>query len=646
MRFVARHRLLVALALVVGCWQACQQAAIVVQILFATRTLGLSEQAIGLSYTGMGVGTVLASVFGNRISRPHRPRAVPDPRLRGLRRRLAAARRRAGQRLGRRRVRADADAVLDRRGVHLHQLPRAAPGGHAGAAARPHDEHDALADPDPGRPRRAARRLARRARRPARFARGRRRGRAAARRCRLAVRPDPRACASCRRPSRSTSGSAPRPTSSGRVADPPEAQPWNRPDRRARAHRHRAAGPARAARRRRRAGERSGLRLARRARALDALGRHGADASTSRKRTAGASRRRFILREDFVLLHASRAAPTAARASSSAAPACTASTGRCASSRSATGARPAAHGRGFVTEAVRAARAAGLRRRSPRAGSRSAWTTATRAAGSVAERAGFTLEALLRFDAATPARRAAQHARLRARARRRGADRARAPGASACARDSVGDAGAGREAVDRVGDDAVDAERIEPARLGRIVDGVDEAAQAGAVRCGRARPRPSPSSCVTTATQPSACASASQPARSASSSRRARQLRRGRRARRRARSGWNEVSSGGVAPRRPRARPPSAPTTRPVSRSPPGRRLDLDVEREVVAQAEAGDRREARQRLAGVGAAVPAAGVEARQLAPGQRRGGAAARGRALAASRRAAGRARRRPTA
>ncbi len=71
--FVARHRLLVALAVVVGCWQACQQTAIVVQILFATRTLGLSEQAVGLSYTGMGAGTVIASVFGNRISRRFGP---------------------------------------------------------------------------------------------------------------------------------------------------------------------------------------------------------------------------------------------------------------------------------------------------------------------------------------------------------------------------------------------------------------------------------------------------------------------------------------------------------------------------------------------------------------------------------------------
>jgi predicted MFS family arabinose efflux permease len=49
----------------------------VVQILFATRTLGLSEQAVGLSYTGMGAGTVIASVFGNRISR----RLGPGPCL-------------------------------------------------------------------------------------------------------------------------------------------------------------------------------------------------------------------------------------------------------------------------------------------------------------------------------------------------------------------------------------------------------------------------------------------------------------------------------------------------------------------------------------------------------------------------------------
>jgi MFS family permease len=67
--FVRRQKLLVSLASVVGIWQMCHHAAIVVQILFATRTLGLSEQAVGLSYMGMGLGTIVASVFGNRISR-------------------------------------------------------------------------------------------------------------------------------------------------------------------------------------------------------------------------------------------------------------------------------------------------------------------------------------------------------------------------------------------------------------------------------------------------------------------------------------------------------------------------------------------------------------------------------------------------
>jgi MFS family permease len=55
----------------------CQNAAVVVQILFATRTLGLSEQAVGLSYMGMGVGTIVSSVLGNRISR----RIGPGPCL-------------------------------------------------------------------------------------------------------------------------------------------------------------------------------------------------------------------------------------------------------------------------------------------------------------------------------------------------------------------------------------------------------------------------------------------------------------------------------------------------------------------------------------------------------------------------------------
>ncbi|MFZ6719487.1 MFS transporter [Undibacterium sp. Ji49W] len=67
--FVTNKPLLIALAMTVGGWQLCYNAALVVQILFATRELGLSEQAVGLSYMGMGIGTIIASVCGYRISR-------------------------------------------------------------------------------------------------------------------------------------------------------------------------------------------------------------------------------------------------------------------------------------------------------------------------------------------------------------------------------------------------------------------------------------------------------------------------------------------------------------------------------------------------------------------------------------------------
>jgi MFS family permease len=75
--FVRSKPLLLALAACVGGWQMCHQAATVVQILFATRTLGLSENAVGLSYVALGGGTVLASVLGDRISK----RLGPGPCL-------------------------------------------------------------------------------------------------------------------------------------------------------------------------------------------------------------------------------------------------------------------------------------------------------------------------------------------------------------------------------------------------------------------------------------------------------------------------------------------------------------------------------------------------------------------------------------
>ncbi len=77
LRFVARTRLLVALAAVVGGWQLCHQAAMVVTILFATQALGLNEQQIGGCFVALGVGTVLASVFGHALSR----RIGPGPSL-------------------------------------------------------------------------------------------------------------------------------------------------------------------------------------------------------------------------------------------------------------------------------------------------------------------------------------------------------------------------------------------------------------------------------------------------------------------------------------------------------------------------------------------------------------------------------------
>ncbi len=68
LRFVARTRLLVVLGALMAIWQMAHYAALVVQILVATRTLGMSEQTVGLCYMGMGVGTISGSIWGRRIS--------------------------------------------------------------------------------------------------------------------------------------------------------------------------------------------------------------------------------------------------------------------------------------------------------------------------------------------------------------------------------------------------------------------------------------------------------------------------------------------------------------------------------------------------------------------------------------------------
>ena len=68
LRFVTGTPLLVTLGVLMGVWQMCHYAASTVQILFATRTLGLNEHQIGLCYIGMGVGTIVGSVLGRRVS--------------------------------------------------------------------------------------------------------------------------------------------------------------------------------------------------------------------------------------------------------------------------------------------------------------------------------------------------------------------------------------------------------------------------------------------------------------------------------------------------------------------------------------------------------------------------------------------------
>jgi len=77
MGFVASQRLLVTMAVTVGIFEICYQSALVVQILVATRLLGLSENQVGLSYVALGIGTISASSMGHAVAR----RIGPGPTL-------------------------------------------------------------------------------------------------------------------------------------------------------------------------------------------------------------------------------------------------------------------------------------------------------------------------------------------------------------------------------------------------------------------------------------------------------------------------------------------------------------------------------------------------------------------------------------
>ena len=65
---VWNNRTLLALSWLAGLWQILHHMQIAVLILFATRELGLSAGAVGLTYVFGGLGCVLASAFAQRLS--------------------------------------------------------------------------------------------------------------------------------------------------------------------------------------------------------------------------------------------------------------------------------------------------------------------------------------------------------------------------------------------------------------------------------------------------------------------------------------------------------------------------------------------------------------------------------------------------
>jgi hypothetical protein len=186
-RFVAGDRLLLPMALAVGCWQVLQTCAMVTQVLFATRELHLSELELGLCLTGAGLGTVVAGLLGHHPGWTLRPRADADRRHRHQRRRLAAAQRGAIRNVRRRVLHSHAALLQYRRGPDLQQHAGAAAGAHPGTNAGAHDRHHALADAFSGVARHAARRCAGGEFRPSRSAGRRRRRRAGAGSLALAI---------------------------------------------------------------------------------------------------------------------------------------------------------------------------------------------------------------------------------------------------------------------------------------------------------------------------------------------------------------------------------------------------------------------------------------------------------------------------
>lgn len=75
--FVRSQKVLVHSALTVGAWQFFSQMAMSIQVVFAIRELGLSEEQLSLSYVALGVGSIAAGLAGPRLSK----RLGPGPTL-------------------------------------------------------------------------------------------------------------------------------------------------------------------------------------------------------------------------------------------------------------------------------------------------------------------------------------------------------------------------------------------------------------------------------------------------------------------------------------------------------------------------------------------------------------------------------------
>jgi predicted MFS family arabinose efflux permease len=67
--FVRSQPLLIHSALVVGAWQFFAQMAMSIQVIYAIRELGMSEEHLSMSYVALGVGSIAVGLTGARLSK-------------------------------------------------------------------------------------------------------------------------------------------------------------------------------------------------------------------------------------------------------------------------------------------------------------------------------------------------------------------------------------------------------------------------------------------------------------------------------------------------------------------------------------------------------------------------------------------------